>query len=221
MNMLPNVPVFVTAELKRKRLAGMRGLWCSGSASRSRERPSTSPCVSPERDRCHQPDKSAGIPGVFSYTIRFQPNKFKEKPMKNTLLAVLAVCIALGLAENASAQSYTNFEGHWRNNSAQLGELIQLDITIRGPNVDVKAWGNCQPNPCDLGRTEAHIYADGRNSSPQTSARALLVTYVQSFSMKTLVIEPRAPSHIYVSMFTHFTDNSGRTDYVENSLFTR
>lgn len=143
--------------------------------------------------------------------------------MRKTVLAALAICTILALPNHvgAAGESYKNFEGHWRNENPQVGELIQLDITFSGTEVNVKAWGDCKPNPCDLGRTEAHIYADGRNSNFSTGTRALTVTYAQSFSVKTLVIEPQPPSQLRVSMFTHFTDRSGRTDYVEYALFRR
>ncbi len=143
--------------------------------------------------------------------------------MRKIILAVFAMCTFLALPNHAGAagESFLNFQGHWRNPNPQVGELIQLDITFDGREVNVKAWGDCKPNPCDLGHTDAHIYADGRNSNFETGTKALLVTYVQSFSVKTLLIEPQPPSQLRVSMFTHFTDHSGRTDFVEYALFRK
>jgi hypothetical protein len=141
--------------------------------------------------------------------------------MKHSLFVALVISATLAVAGPASAQSAKNFEGHWKNKDPRVGDLIELDITVRGTEVDVKAWGDCKPNPCDVGHTEAHMYAAGKTGNLETNARGLMVTYSQGFATRTLVIEPHVGSELSVSMFTLFTDRSGRTNYVENSTFKR
>jgi hypothetical protein len=128
--------------------------------------------------------------------------------------------MVLALANMASAQT-ARFEGHWKNVNPQTRGVIELDIRVHGLNVDVKAWGACSPTPCEIGNIDAHLFAPSVDANLENSARALIVRYHDSFSERTLVIEPRGPDELIVQMFTHFTDNSKRTNYVESGTFSR
>jgi len=140
--------------------------------------------------------------------------------MKKAIFATLMMCLMLAAAGTASAQT-SHFHGHWKNVDAQTRGLVELDIKVHGLDVDVKAWGACSPTPCDVGKTDAHIYAAGVNGNLETTAKALLVTYREKFAVRTLVIEEHGRDEISVAMFTHFTDNSGRSPYVEYGIFKR
>lgn len=140
--------------------------------------------------------------------------------MKKIVFGTLGLCMALALANMASAQT-ARFEGHWKNVNAQTRGVIELDIKVHGLDVDVKAWGACTPKPCEIGNIDAHLYAPAVEDNLVTSARALIVRYHDSFSERTLVIEPRGAEELSAQMFTHFTDGSKRTNYVESGTFSR
>jgi hypothetical protein len=140
--------------------------------------------------------------------------------MKKIAFGTLIIGMAIAFANMASAQTAL-FEGHWKNVNPQTRGVIELDIRVHGLDVDVKAWGACTPKPCEIGNIDAHLYAPSVGSNLENSARALIVRYHDSFSERTLVIEPRGQGELFAQMFTHFTDNSKRTNYVESGTFSR
>jgi hypothetical protein len=140
--------------------------------------------------------------------------------MKKIVFGTLGLCMVLALANMASAQT-ARFEGHWKNVNAQTRGVIELDIRVHGLNVDVKAWGACSPHPCEIGNIDAHLYAPSVGDNLENTARALIVRYHDSFSERILVIEPRGSDELGAQMYTHFTDNSKRTNYVESGTFSK
>lgn len=130
------------------------------------------------------------------------------------------MCMTLAAAGTASAQ-VGRFAGRWKNVDAHTRGLVELDIRVHGSDVDVKAWGACEPKPCDVGDTEAHLYAPNVSDNVEATARALIVRYKQSFAEEILVIEPRGSDELSVQMYTHFTDGSHRSNYVETGAFKR
>jgi len=140
--------------------------------------------------------------------------------MKKIVFGILSLCMVFALAHTATAQT-ARFEGHWKNVNAQTRGVIELDIRVHGLNVDVKAWGACSPKPCEIGNIDAHLYGPSVDSNLVTSARALIVQYRESFAVRTLVIEPRGEDELAAQMYTHFTDGSKRTNYVEGGVFKR
>jgi hypothetical protein len=140
--------------------------------------------------------------------------------MKKIVFGTLGLCMALALTNMASAQT-ARFEGHWKNVNPQTRGVIELDIKGRGIDVDVKAWGACTPKPCEIGNIDAHLYAPGVGDNIVATAQALIVRYHDSFSERILVIEPRGEGELFAQMFTHFTDNSKRTNYVESGTFKK
>jgi hypothetical protein len=140
--------------------------------------------------------------------------------MKKIVFGTLGLCMVLALANMASAQT-ARFEGHWKNVNPQTRGVVELDIRVHGLDVDVKAWGACTPHPCEIGNIDAHLYAPSVDSNLEATARALIVNYHDSFSNRTLVIEPRGEGELSAQMFTHFTDHSKRTNYVESGTFSR
>jgi hypothetical protein len=140
--------------------------------------------------------------------------------MKKIVFGTLGLCMVLALASMASAQT-ARFEGHWKNVNAQTRGVIELDIHVHGLIVDVKAWGACTPHPCEIGNIDAHLYAPSVDSNLEATARALIVRYHDSFSERVMVIEPRGSDELGAQMYTHFTDNSKRTNYVESGTFSK
>jgi hypothetical protein len=140
--------------------------------------------------------------------------------MKKVMFAILMMCVMLAVGGTASAQT-ARFQGHWKNVDVHTRGLVELDIKVSGLDVDVKAWGACQPHPCDVGNTDAHLFGPSVSSNLGTSTRVLIVRYKESFAERTLVIEPRGPNELAAQLYTHFTDGSQRTNYVETGVFKK
>ncbi len=140
--------------------------------------------------------------------------------MRKIILTALLLCLALAVPGTVSAQA-ARFAGHWKNVDAHTRGLVELDIRVHGAIVDVKAWGACSPNPCDVGNTDAHLYAPNVGDNLEATARVLIVRYKENFAERILIIELRGPEELSGQLYTHFTDNSGRTNYVENGVFKK
>jgi hypothetical protein len=140
--------------------------------------------------------------------------------MRKSIFVTLITCLMLALAATASAQT-VRFEGHWKNVDPHTRGLVELVIRVNGPNVEVKAFGVCEPHPCDVGNTEAHAYAPNVGDNLEATARALIAHYHASFAEMVLVIEPRGTNELSAQLYTHFRDNSHRTDFVESGVFRK
>jgi hypothetical protein len=139
--------------------------------------------------------------------------------MKKAGFAAMLFSIILAVAGTASAQA-ARFAGHWKNVNPHTKGLVELEITVHGANVDVKALGACDPKPCDVGKTEAHLYAPTVDSNLEQTAKVLTVHYHASFADEMLVVEIRG-NELAGQFYTHFTDNSHRTDFVEDGVFRK
>lgn len=140
--------------------------------------------------------------------------------MKNGICVTLALCTVLALQAMASAQT-ARFAGHWKNADAHTRGLVELEIKVTGATVDVKAFGACEPHPCDVGNTKAFAYAPNVSDNLEATAKGLMVHYPASFADQILVIESRGPNELSAQFYTHFTDGSGRTNFVENAVFKK
>jgi hypothetical protein len=138
--------------------------------------------------------------------------------MKKTVLfsALLAVMILVN-AGPAAAQT-RRFRGEWKNADPVGPGLVKLEINVHGDAVVVHAWSACPGSPCDLGSSQAN-YATTIHWWNDTPS-ALLVYYELPSAQKLLVIELQKKV-LSARTFTHFTDDSHRTDYMERALFHR
>jgi len=137
--------------------------------------------------------------------------------MNKTVLfsALLAVMILMN-AGPAAGQT-KRFQGEWNSADPQGHGLVKLQINVNGNDVVVHAWSACPGEPCDLGSSQAYYVASTVhwwNDTPN----ALLVNYELPFARKLLVIELQK-NVLSARTFTHFTDDSRRTDYMESALF--
>jgi hypothetical protein len=140
--------------------------------------------------------------------------------MKKTIFAALMLCMTLAAADTASAQT-TRFEGHGKNVDAHTRGLVELDIRVHGVDVDLKAWGACDPHPCDVGNTDAHLYAPNISDNLEATARVLIVRCKESFAERLLVTEPRGSEELAARLYTHFTDGIHRTNYIDTGVLKK
>ncbi|PQA88454.1 hypothetical protein [Hyphococcus luteus] len=92
--------------------------------------------------------------------------------------------------------------------------LHSLSITNNGGALEISVKGECTPNPCDWGSAPAVAFADSAGGDPASNTEAITAVYNQSFATKTIVLDGRAGNTLRAHIYTHFTDNSGRSDYV-------
>lgn len=139
--------------------------------------------------------------------------------MKAGLFITAVLCLFLAAALPSHAQ-IGRFAGNWVNTDSNTPGIVSVDITVNGTSATVQAFGACHPNPCDWGTVNAYVYGPNSGSDIAATANSMTAVYTTSFSVTTLVIQPRG-SDLEVTSYTHFTDNSHRSDYREVGRFHR
>ena len=129
---------------------------------------------------------------------------------------VLLVVLGLSFAVRMSAVDRNYFIGNWMNVNKGKGGIKAMQIGQQDDQTLMRAWGACTPNPCKWGQTKVSFYATNVSSQDVTSATAVFRT---SFSITRLTMRPGASGTLEVEVMTHFTDNSGRSDYTNTDRF--
>ncbi len=109
----------------------------------------------------------------------------------------------------ATDSGITSFVGTWQNIDPNTRGWVRIEISAEGNTLFAHFFGACTPTPCDAGSTSApfegnpvHMHAD------------------ESFATRDFTLS-LAGDTLYVTTFTHFTDNSGRADYTRQDDFHR
>lgn len=102
------------------------------------------------------------------------------------------------------------------------GGLVKIVINGSALHPVVQAFGACSPTACAWGRSQAITYGDSIGS---TQGRTLLAPYTFGFKNAQLVItysrDAERAGHLTVSVYSEFTDGSGRSNYVLTQDFVR
>lgn len=123
---------------------------------------------------------------------------------------------AAALFTIASAQAGQPLNQWLGNYVKNTDGLHSLSITNSGGNLKISVKGECTPNPCDWGEATATAYSTSASADPASDTDSIIATYNQGFAMKTVVLDNRAGNTLRAHVYTLFTDNSGRKDYVSH-----
>lgn len=140
--------------------------------------------------------------------------------MKRFIVALL-VCLTVCAVNATSFASLHQFSGRWVNVDNDTRGITKLDIDVSGHHATVRAWGQCHPTDCDWGRVTARVYGSDVSSDPDESAVALVAKFSNAPGEQMLIVERKAGNRLEVKSFRHFTDGSGRTDYMHTYTFRR
>ncbi len=134
-----------------------------------------------------------------------------------------ALVLALGtsvLWPSHALADIGQFVGAWQNVNSHDRGVIRLTVAHQGNAVTVHVWGHCTPTPCDWGQVPAVQYGSGVQSTLPQQAQVLRAEYNQNFARRQVIIH-HAGNQLRVEVLTHFTDNSGRSNYADTDLFNR
>jgi len=129
------------------------------------------------------------------------------------------VCLVMLVPSTAHAQ-LSRFEGAWRNVDPATSGLTTLQISTSG-TVKVHAWGKCHPTDCDWGEVTGYAYGPNVSANLSATARAISAVYTTGFSETIMIIRPLGRDQLEASVFTRFTDTSGRTAYTDTYRLAR
>jgi len=102
-----------------------------------------------------------------------------------------------------------NFTGTWKNVDSKTRGVTILKISAKGNTASVHAWGSCTPVDCDWGATKA-------KAVPVNKLKAF---FKNNFSKRIMVLSLSGRNRLKAEVKTHFTDNSGRKDYIARYQF--
>lgn len=118
--------------------------------------------------------------------------------------------------------------GDWKNTDAKTRGVTRVkvsfacgDVVLCDQNGNcsqgytgyvVRVYGACHPTDCDWGQANAKV-----NKLP---GEVLSASYHQSFANRNLVANVNR-GQLWLTVNTHFTDRSGRSDYTANYYFNK
>jgi hypothetical protein len=126
---------------------------------------------------------------------------FSNGPAQSTLTVTLTV--------TPSGPTITSFVGVWYNIDPNTRSWVRIEITAQGNTLTAHFFGSCIPTACDAGST-----------STLFAGNPVRLHLVESFATRDFTLSLQGDV-LHVTTFTHFTDNSGRTDYTSQDDFRK
>jgi|SRR5215471_13565307 len=107
--------------------------------------------------------------------------------------------------------------GSWINTNTGTRGIARVAVSVKDGGVIVRAFGACDPAPCDWGEAYSEVFADDPDSAEGNAFNAF---YDFGF------METRLQAHIrqgllVVAKFDRFKDDSGRANYFSKEFFFR
>lgn len=137
------------------------------------------------------------------------------------LSRMLAVLLLLFLSTTSLFGRLADFSGSWLNQDKNA-RIISLRIRVDGPRVMVGAFVQCGSERCEWPPVEALAYTTSESLSPADAAEYLSAVFKQSDRETTVVLSlPKESRNLRADVFTHFTADSTRSNFVESFTFFR
>jgi len=125
-------------------------------------------------------------------------------------ILIFACCGAF--PTTADDQTASPFVGEWCNKDFATGGVTRVHVRQEGTKIIAHMWGRCHPTECDWGESTATIDEDGK---------ILSIVWITNFDVVTQKLTLHADGTLQITGHTHFTDESGREDYVSKAMFTK
>lgn len=124
--------------------------------------------------------------------------------------------LALALMSAAARGEATDFIGNWDNPAPDAGGLGHVVISPNGGDrVDVRAYGECNPNQCNWGLEQGKIYTAGPKSK---CVEAIVVTFHFGFAHHRVTFRKAPGAGLSYELLTDFVDGSDKRDFVVTGI---
>ena len=127
--------------------------------------------------------------------------------------ALLVAAVSAITVSPVTAAGYGEFTGDWRNEDAGTSSITRVRVMPTGGGLKVRVWGQCSPSDCDWGTEQAVAYSPSPAGNPASQATDLTVTFNPGFAETILHLRDRPGDSLQYTIFTRFTDGSGRKPY--------
>ena len=129
---------------------------------------------------------------------------------------LLPLALGLCFAGRISAVDKSYFIGNWMNVDQGTRGLRAIQIGQQNNQMMMRAWGACSPNPCKWGYVNVSLLAPNGSSQDVSAATAVFTT---NFNVTRVTMRPSVAGMLELELVSHFTDNSGRSDYILKENF--
>jgi hypothetical protein len=155
--------------------------------------------------------------------LRYAPvsDTFSIVEAKMNFSRTLLILAVILLTVSTASAEINQFAGTWKNVDPQTRGITIIKIDVSGSRIKIQTWGACHPSDCAWGVAEGTAYAPGVQSNLIGTADTISTIYVNSFSLRILVIHPDEAGQIKVEALTKFTDQSGRSNTRHIYTFSR
>jgi hypothetical protein len=146
--------------------------------------------------------------------LRYAPvsNTLSIAEVKMNFSRTLLILAVILLTVSTASAEINQFAGTWKNVDPQTGGITIIKIDVSGSRIKIQTWGKCEPSDCAWGAVSGTAYAPGVQSNLVETANTISTIYVNSFSLRILIIRPGEEGQIKVEALTKFTDQSGRAN---------
>jgi len=108
--------------------------------------------------------------------------------------------------------SVTDYLGSWRNKPDARG-ISRVTLREDGADLKLKVWGVCVPTDCEMEEIKAAVYGKDVQSRAQANVSTIEADHKASWSEAHFTLRLIDSDTLSVGTRTHFTDDSGRSDY--------
>jgi hypothetical protein len=115
----------------------------------------------------------------------------------------------------------SDFVGTWTNSDPNAGSIAYVTIAQAPSGLILSVFGKCHPTACPWGPAQARVYTQRVGENPMSGATAITGSYDKGFSATEVVLELQGGTKLRYEMFTHFKDNSKRSDYFSEGILSR
>jgi hypothetical protein len=133
--------------------------------------------------------------------------------MKKAIISA-AIAIIMLLYHSLSFAAIKQFTGDWKNMDPNTKGITTLIITGTGNDLRMHAWGKCHPQDCDWGEVDAYAYGPNVSAPIDPTAQAVSAVFNTGFNQTQLIVTPAGNDLIRAEVYTRFTDNSNRSNYL-------
>src|SRR5579863_8681164 len=134
---------------------------------------------------------------------------------------LLTGAVLIWMLGNPCMAGTVDFVGTWTNSDPNTQSIAYITVAQDASGLTLSVFGKCHPTACPWGPAQARIYTQRVGENPTSGAFVITGSYDKGFSATEVVLELQGTSRLRYEMFTHFKDNSKRSDYFSEGLLSR
>ncbi len=136
-------------------------------------------------------------------------------------IAVLALTLLIGVAACGNGDTAVFFPadaasliGDWVNVDSETDGIIRVTIREEAGSFLVHVWSGCDPQDCDWGEASA-------TPAASDSGAAMYVVFEDEFAEVSQTLALDIDGHLELISENHWTDDSGRSDYITVDILSK